>query len=54
MEVIGSQVMTFVSGFIPVQFMNNGVDLFLDVGATEPLLKLDGQTTASSGSSTTS
>jgi hypothetical protein len=45
MEAIASQVMTFVSGFIPVQFMNNGVDLFLDVGATEPLLNLSGSTT---------
>jgi|SRR6185312_1070952 len=42
MEAIASQVMTFVSGFIPVNFMNNGVDILLDVGATEPLLNLNG------------
>jgi hypothetical protein len=45
MEAIASQVMTFVSGFIPVSFMNNGADINLDVGATEPLLNLNGQNT---------
>lgn len=45
MEAIASQVMTFVSSFIPVSFMNNGADINLDVGATEPLLNLNGQNT---------
>lgn len=47
LEAIASQVMTFISGFVPVQFMNNGVDILLDVGATEPLLNLNGESTVS-------
>jgi hypothetical protein len=37
--------MTFINSFIPVNFLNNGAELILDVGATEPLLNLTGSTT---------
>lgn len=52
LEVIAAQVMTFVSAFVAVQFLNNGVDIILDVGATEPLLNLDGQNTVTISSAT--
>jgi hypothetical protein len=45
MEAIAAQVMTFVAAFLPIQFLNNGADILLDVGATEPLLNLNGSTT---------
>lgn len=40
LEVIAAQVTSFVNTFIPVNFLNNGADILLDVGATEPLLNL--------------
>ncbi|MDR3392341.1 MAG: hypothetical protein P4L77_11465 [Sulfuriferula sp.] len=45
LEVIASQVMTFVEAFALANFLNNGLDILLDVGATEPLLNLNGTTT---------
>lgn len=44
LDAIAAQVMTFVDAFAPINFLNNGVDIILDVGATEPLLNLDGTT----------
>jgi hypothetical protein len=52
-DAIAMQVMTFVDAFAPINFLNNGVDIILDVGATEPLLNLSGNTstvTSSTGS----
>lgn len=40
-EVIAAQVCSFINTFFPVKFSNNGVNILLDVGATEPLFKLD-------------
>lgn len=40
MEAIAAQVTSFVNTFIPVNYLNNGTGVLLDVGATEPLLKL--------------
>jgi hypothetical protein len=40
LEAIAAQVTSFVNTFIPVNFLNNGTDILLDVGATEPLLNI--------------
>lgn len=40
-EVIAAQVASFVNTFFPAKFSNNGINILLDVGATEPLFKLD-------------
>lgn len=40
-EVIAAQCASFINTFFPVKFSNNGVQILLDVGATEPLFKLD-------------
>ncbi len=42
LEAIAVQVMTFVAAFYPIEFVNTGVDMLLNVGATEPLLNLNG------------
>ena len=39
-EVIAAQVCSFISCFFPAQFSNTGMTIRVDVGATEPLLKL--------------
>lgn len=39
-DVIAAQVNSFVNTFFPVAYSNNGIELILDVGATEPLLKI--------------
>ena len=41
-EVIGAQVVSHINTFFPLAFANNGVEVLLDVGATEPLFKLTG------------
>lgn len=48
LEAIASQVMTFVEAFAAINFLNNGFDLELDIGATEPVLNLTGNTTVTS------
>lgn len=50
LEVIASQVMTFIEAFAAINFLNNGFELVLDIGATEPILNLTGNTTIVSGS----
>lgn len=39
-EVIGVQAVTFVNVFYPVKYTNTGVNILLDVGASEPNLTL--------------
>lgn len=39
-DVIGAQIVNFVSTFYPVRFNNNGLSVTLDVGSAEPLLVL--------------
>lgn len=39
-EVICAQVVTHISTFVPLRFSNNGTELLLDVGATEPLFSV--------------
>lgn len=39
-EVIAAQIVTFITSFFALPFNNGGVDVILDVGATEPLLTL--------------
>lgn len=41
-EVICAQVATHVAAFYPIRFSTNGIEIFLDVGASEPLWKLAG------------
>lgn len=39
-DAIAVQVASHINSFIPLAFSNNGVDVLLDVGATEPLFSL--------------
>jgi hypothetical protein len=39
-DAIGVQIMTYINTFYAAQFMNNGINLLLDVGAVEPLFAL--------------
>lgn len=41
-EAIAVQVASHIAAFYPMQFSRNGVEIFLDVGASEPLWKLAG------------
>lgn len=51
-EAVGVQVCSHYSCFFPMKYNNNGVDLLLDVGATEPLFAVDPVTnTATTGTS---
>ena len=40
-DAIAVQVNSHINTFFPLKFTNNGVDILLDVGATEPLFKLE-------------
>ncbi len=44
LEAIAVQCVSFVATFFPMNIMNNGVNVALELGATEPLLKLEGVT----------
>jgi hypothetical protein len=39
-EAIAAQLISFINAFYPVKYLNTGIDIVLDVGATEPLFKL--------------
>lgn len=39
-EAIAVQVLSFINTFFPLKFSNNGVELLLDVGSTEPVFLL--------------
>lgn len=39
-EVIAAQVAQHVAAFYPVRFSTNGIEIYLDIGASEPLWKL--------------
>lgn len=39
-EAIAVQVATHIAAFYPMQFSKNGIDIFLDIGASEPLWKI--------------
>jgi hypothetical protein len=39
-DAIAVQVVSHINSFFPLKFTNNGVDVLLDVGATEPLFSL--------------
>lgn len=39
-EAVVAQVVSHINSFFPLRFSNNGVELLLDVGATEPLFAL--------------
>lgn len=39
-EVIAAQVMSHINTFFPLKFSNNGTEILLDVGSTEPTLAL--------------
>lgn len=40
-EAVGVQVCSHFACFFPMKYNNNGVELLLDIGATEPLFALD-------------
>lgn len=40
-EVVSTQIVTFVTGYYPVGFTNQGFTFQIDAGATEPLLSID-------------
>jgi hypothetical protein len=39
-EVLAAQVVSFVNTFLPLNFANNGTEIILDAGATEPLFNV--------------
>jgi hypothetical protein len=45
-EAIGVQISSFVSSFIQSKYQKSGEDVLLDIGATEPLFKLEAVATA--------
>lgn len=38
-EVIAAQVASHISAFYPIRFSRNGIEIYLDIGASEPLWK---------------
>jgi hypothetical protein len=45
-EVISAQVLTHLNEFVSAKFSNNGTEMILDVGATEPMFSLQSTSSA--------